>query len=437
MKDAKDFRKITIRKISVRLLPFLTAAYFLASLDRVNVGFAALQMNAELGIDAQAYGFGAGLFFVSYCLFALPGSLLMNRFGVRKWLAISMLSWGIASTCMAIVQGPISFIVLRFLLGMAEASFFPTIIFYFTQWFPQNYRSRVVTVLMMAVPLSSVLGSPLSAGIMMLDNLMNLKGWHWLFIIEGSPAIFMGIWAFYFLPENVVSASFLDEKEKAWLTGEISQGVENRESAEKGSLLNLFYDKKIWMLAFIYIGGNSVTNALSLWQPQIIKSYDLSIIQTGMLNSVPFALAALAALAMYFWASHADKSNEHKYHLLIPLSFSSIALVSTTFIDQLLPLIIILCIAISAASTIKGPFWALTSKMISGRNSGQAIAAINALNSLGVFAATYTIGAVKTLTGNFTYAMLPIAAIGVIACLSTLIIHKVSLHKAANKAVVK
>ncbi|SEQ24371.1 Sugar phosphate permease [Faunimonas pinastri] len=417
MPDVATFEGEVVRKVAWRLMPFLTLGYFLASLDRVNVGFAALQMNGDIGLSSQAFGFGAGLFFVAYCFFAVPGNLIMQRVGARLWLSVTMIAWGVISAATACVQGPTSFAVLRFLLGIAEAGFFPGVIYYFTLWFPANHRSRMVAILMMALPVSSVVGSPVSAALLLSDGFMGLRGWHWLFIIEGLPAALIGLACALVLPRNIQSAGFLSPPQKAWLADAL------RESPTKGAvnseipLWRVLINKYVLVLTLIYIGGTSVTNALSLWQPQIIKTYALSTFHVGLLNSLPFALASLA---MYLWASHSDRTGERPLHTALPLALAGVALICTTFVQGLAPMIGVLCVVIICASMIKGPFWAMATEALPSRLSAVAIGQINALNNLGVFGATWVIGAIRGATGSFTFAMLPIAALTLSACVAAL-----------------
>lgn len=420
----------TARKVAWRIVPFLTVGYFLASLDRVNVGFAALQMNADIGLSAEAFGFGAGLFFVAYCLFAVPGSLIMERLGARRWLSIVLIFWGIVSAAMAFVQGAWSFGALRFLLGIAEAGFFPGVIYYFTLWFPSSYRSRMVAILMMALPVSSVLGSPLSAALLQMDSILGLRGWHWLFIIEGLPAVLMGICASLVLPASIDRATFLDDGEKRWLKSELAQKPIEGTIDSKISFWRLLVNKHVLLLTLIYIGGTSVTNALSLWQPQIISTYKLSTTQVGLLNSIPFALASLA---MYLWASHSDRTKERRFHTALPLALAAIGLLLTAVVSGLVPMLIVLCVIIVAASMIKGPFWGLATELLPANLSAPAIGQINALNNVGVFAATYIIGAIRTSTGSFTYAMIPIAVLSIAACASAVLMEKAEGGKDAGK----
>jgi ACS family tartrate transporter-like MFS transporter len=417
MPEATLMERQVIRKVAIRIMPFVTIGYFLASLDRVNVGFAALQMNKDIGLSAAAFGFGAGLFFVAYCLFAVPCNMLMVRIGARRWLSFVMVAWGVISAAMAFVAGPNSFYALRFLLGIAEAGFFPGVIYLLTLWFPTHHRSRMVAILMMALPVSSVLGSPLSAALLLTDGWLGLRGWHWLFIIEGFPAVLMGIGCALVLPRSIRSARFLNDAQKTWLETDIAGKRQEDTIAGSLSFWQVMGNKYVLLLTLIYIGGTSVTNALSLWQPQIIKAYNLTTMEVGMLNSIPFAIASVA---MYLWASHSDRTGERTLHTALPLGVATLGLICTMLVHSLVPMIVVLCVVIASASMIKGPFWALATEMLPVSISALAIGQINSLNNLGVFGATYAIGAIRDATGSFTFAMLPFVAVCGIAGLVAL-----------------
>lgn len=416
METVSQLEKTTLRKVALRLMPLLTLGYFLASLDRVNVGFAALQMNDDVGLSAAAFGLGAGLFFIAYCFFAVPCNVMMVKFGARRWLALVMVAWGVISGGMALVQGPWSFYVLRFLLGIAEAGFFPGVIYFFTLWFPKKVRGRMVAILMMALPLSSVLGSPVSASLLLTDGLLGLRGWHWLFIIEGIPAVVLGMLALPILPRDLQSARWLTAPQRDWLARELAEPAEPAAGAQpQASLFTQLFNKRVLLLTLVYMGGTAVTNGLSLWQPQMIKSFHMSTMQIGLLNAIPFAIASLA---MYLWGAHSDKHNERTWHTCLPLLLGAAGLAGTMWVSTLGPTIAVLCVAIIAASMIKGPFWAMATEQLPAHSAAVAIGQINALNNLGVFAGTWLIGAIRTATGSFTYALAPLVALSLVASLA-------------------
>lgn len=249
MENVTELETATLRKVALRLMPLLTLGYFLASLDRVNVGFAALQMNDDVGLSAAAFSLGAGLFFVAYCFFAVPCNVMMVKVGARRWLSLVMVAWGVIPSGMALVQGPWSFYVLRFLLGIAEAGLFPGIIYFFTLWFPKTVRGRMVAILMMALPLSSVLGSPVSAALLLTDGILQLRGWYWLFIIEGLPAVALGLLALLILPHDVQSAR--------WLTRELAEpDAAAVADVPQVPLWRQLFNKQVLLLTLVYYGGN-------------------------------------------------------------------------------------------------------------------------------------------------------------------------------------
>ncbi|MFJ4264588.1 MFS transporter [Paenarthrobacter nicotinovorans] len=416
-------------KAAYRIVPLLTIGYFFASLDRVNVGFAALQMNKDIGISSEVFGFGAGLFFIAYCIFAVPANVIMERVDPRYWIGGVMIAWGTVAACMAFAQGPVSFSILRFLVGVAEAGYFPAVILYFTRWFAPNVRARMVAILMLALPLSSVLGSPISGALLLTDGFLGMRGWHWLFIIEAVPAVILGFIAFAILPKDVASARFLDENEKTAIAESLHTDTATAEKPKFSwkYLLN----PTVIALTLVYIGGTSVTNALSLWQPQIIAAYNLSPLVVGFLNAVPFALGSIA---MYFWSSRSDKKAERRWHTAIPLAVVFLGLLATAFVTGLAPMIAVLCIIVAAASMIKGPFWGMATERLPKSLSAQGIGTINALNNLGVFAATWVIGVVNTQTGSYEFAMLPIAALALIATILAVTIGKRTARKTVEKA---
>src|SRR3954447_25129711 len=273
--DKSRLEKETMRRVGMRLIPFLIVCYFIAYVDRVNVGFAALTMNKDLGLSAAAFGIGGGLFFVAYVLFEVPSNLAMERFGARRWIARIMITWGLVGAASAFVTGAISFSVARFLLGAAEAGFFPGVILYLTYWFPKAYRARIVAMFMVAIPLSSFFGSPLSAALLTLDGAASLRGWQWLLIMEAVPAVILGVAALALLPSRPAEARFLTAEQKTWLEGRLEAERQLPAAGESGhgSIWSVLTNKDVLVLAIICSGGSATSNTLSLWMPQILKSF--------------------------------------------------------------------------------------------------------------------------------------------------------------------
>src|SRR3954470_3408207 len=297
----RDIEARTIRKVMWRLMPFLVVCYFVAYLDRVNVGFAKLQMNAALGMSEAAYGLGAGLFFVAYFLLEVPSNLALERFGARLWIARIMFSWGLISALFAFIK-PIAsatglstewvFFILRFLLGIAEAGFFPGIIFFLTLWFPSVYRARVVSLFMLAIPFSSILGAPVSGALLNLTG-AGLDGWEWLFILEALPSVLMGIGVIFYLTDRPALATWLDDDEKTWLEKRLNAENDKKKSAEHLSIGKALSDPRVLACAFVYFCLNAASYGVAFFLPTIVKGFGVSNFQTGLLSALPFVFGAV------------------------------------------------------------------------------------------------------------------------------------------------
>src|SRR3954451_11699813 len=376
----------TMRKVGLRLIPFLVLCYFISYVDRVNVGFAALTMNRDLGLSAAAFGIGGGLFFVAYVLFEVPSNLAMEKVGARLWIARIMITWGLVGIGLAFVVGPYSFYLGRFLLGAAEAGFFPGVILYLTYWFPARYRARVIATFMVAIPISSFLGSPLSAMLLELEGALGLHGWQWLFILEALPAVVLGLVALFMLPSRPSEAKWLSAEQSEWLTRRLEDEKTSR-AAPVGHmpLWKVLSNPTIWALALIYAGSSATSNALSLWQPQILKSFGLTNLQTGLLNMIPFGIAAVF---MILWGMRADKNGERYFNTALPLALTSLCLLSTNLTSSLTVTLALLTLVLIGNYAIKGPFWALSTEILSPATAASGIAAINAISHLGPGGAT-------------------------------------------------
>lgn len=393
-----------MRKVSWRLMPFLILCYLVAYIDRTNIGFAALTMNADLGLGSAAFGIGGSLFFVAYVLFEVPSNIAQQRFGARRWIARIMISWGLVGIAMAFMTGPASFYTLRFLLGAAEAGFFPGAILFITQWFPRSHRAGMVAFFMVAIPLSNVLGSPLSALLLSLDRAAGLAGWQWLFVIESIPAIALGLIALTVLCDRPSDARWLVPEEREWLTARLASEV--RPGTERHpAILKTLASKRVWLLAIVYCGSSATSNALSLWQPQIIKSFGVSIWQTAALNTIPFALAALF---MLYWGRRADRNGERIWSIALPLALTSGSIFATLLTGSLAVTMVLLSLALLGNYAMKGPFWALSSEILPPGVAAAGLAAINAIAHLGTAAGTAAVGALHQQTDNFAVALIPL-----------------------------
>ena len=403
----------TIRRITLRLVPFLIVCYVVSFLDRVNVGFAALQMNHDLGFSNTIYGWGAGIFFVGYFLLEVPSNIALERVGARRWIARIMVSWGLVSGAMALVSGTWSFMALRFLLGCMEAGFFPGIILYLTYWFPREHRAKVVGIFMVAIPISSLLGSPVSGALLGLEGTAGLHGWQWLFILESIPAIVLGAAVFVWLPDRPAQAAWLPAPERTWLLARLEAERRLLATARPVPLLQVLTQRKVVLLAVVYSGATASSYGLTLWQPQIIKAFGLTNFQTGLVNAVPFAFACVA---MIWWGRRSDQTGERLWHTAIPFFVLAAGLVaSVAFASALVPTLLALCIAVVGVYMLKGPYWATATEMLPAATAAAGIAAINSLGNLAGFVGPFLIGAIKDETGSFALALLPLVAFAVLS----------------------
>ncbi|MBK4739110.1 MFS transporter [Noviherbaspirillum sp. DKR-6] len=413
----------TMRKVAWRLLPVLMLGYFIAFVDRVNVGFAALQMNHAIGLNAAAFGLGGGLFYLTYVLFEIPSNLAMQRVGARLWIARIMVSWGLVSAGTAFIVGPNSFYAMRLLLGAAEAGFFPGVILYLTQWFPAAYRGRIIAVFMVAVPLSSFIGSPLSAALLQLDGLFGLQGWQAMFILEAVPAILLGLASPWLLTNRPQDARWLETEERAWLVGRLED--ERRQAGPRAShakLADVLLDRRVLAAALVYAGASGASQCLSLWQPQIIKSFGLTTTQTGLLNAVPFGVASIA---MLWWGKRSDARNERVWHTGMPLALVAASLALVPLAQLSLPFTIaLLIIAVACTYVFKGPFWALAADWMPGAAAAAGLAQVNAIGNLAGFVGSAMLGAIREATGSFALALLPIALISAAGCLTLWLVQR-------------
>ena len=420
-----------IRKVTWRLVPFLMLAYFIAFVDRVNAGFAALQMNHDIGLDKAAFGFGAGIFYISYVLCEVPSNLAMQKVGARLWIARIMVSWGLVAALMAAVVGPYSFYAVRFLLGAAEAGFFPGVILYLTYWFPTEHRGRIIALFMVAIPVSSLIGSPISAALLQTEGWMGLHGWQWMYILEAVPAAALGIAALFVLPDGPAQARWLAPAERSWLMERLAGEAGRTRMASHLPLWRILTNRYVLALALVYAGSSGVSQALSLWQPQMIKSFGLTNMQVGLLNGIPFAVASVA---MVWWGRRSDRAGERVWHTAMPLGLSAVALASAAAATSVAPFIAILCMILVGTYALKGPFWGLSSEWLAGTGAAAGLAQINALGNLAGFVDSYLIGAIREATGSYTLALLPLVAIAAAGVVGVLLLSRGQAQKAAVAA---
>jgi ACS family tartrate transporter-like MFS transporter len=398
----------TIRAISWRLIPFLVLAYFFSYLDRVNLGFAALTMNAELKFSPTVFAWGAGIFFIGYFIFEVPSNLALEKFGASRWIARIMVTWGVISALMALVSGASSFYFLRFLLGVAEAGFFPGIILYLTYWYPAEYRARFLAAFALAVPVSSVIGAPISGLLLGLDGVMGLKGWQWLFIVEGIPSILLGIVTWFYLTDRPAKAGWLKAEQKAWLSAKLESEHAGKKSAQHLTLGQALSSPKVITLSLIYFGFVAALYGMQFWLPQIIKAFGFTNVQTGFVAAVPYLFGAVA---MVLWARHSDATRERVRHVGAPLLLTAIALGICGYMDNPYVTIVALIVAAIGIFGTFAVFWTLPTAWLSGTAAAGAIALINSIGNLAGFGGPYLIGWVKEATGSTSTGLLVLAVL--------------------------
>ena len=418
--EQDNLEQRTMRKVSLRLIPFLILCYFVAYLDRTNVGFAALTMRQDLNISATAYGFGAGIFFLSYFLFEVPSNLALERFGARKWIARIMVSWGVLSGCMAFIGSEWSFYIVRLLLGAAEAGFFPGIIFYLTLWFPSIYRARIVGLFMAAIPGSTVFGAPLSSALLYMDGIAGLKGWQWMFILEALPAVILGFVVLRFLTDRPADAHWLQPEERTWLANRLDAESRQRVAVRHFTVGQALTNGRVLALAFVYFGAVATNYGISFWLPQIVQDFgDLTKLQVGLITAIPYAVGLVG---MIWWGRRSDAKLERKGHAAVALAIAGIFIaLSTAFANPTLKMV---CLSIAGFGVFAAlpVFWTFPTAFLSGAAAAAGIAIINSLGNLAGFVGPYAMGWIRDATGSFSGGLLFIAACGLAAMVIVLLL---------------
>jgi MFS transporter, ACS family, tartrate transporter len=414
-----DLETITLNKVSTRLIPFLSVLYIAAFIDRVSVGFAAAQMTRDLGFSAYVFGLGAGIFFVGYCIFEVPSNLLLHKVGGRRWIARIMITWALVAGAMAFMSGVSSFYWLRFLLGIAEAGFFPGILYYLTHWVPAAGRARLAGRFMTAIPISTALAGPLSGAILRLDGVYGMSGWRWLFLIETIPSLLLGFITLFYLPDTPADAKWLAKDEQQWLENTLQRERLNNDGARGPGVLQALLDPKVLILSLCYFGVELGLYGVILWIPQIFATMDLPPASIGYVIAIPYTVAAVV---MMWWSSHSDRNRERVRHLAIASLAGSCGLAASAFLSHS-PVTSVFSITLGAAGTLAvlPIFWTLPTRRLQGAAAAGAIALINALGNLGGFIGPFIIGWIKASTGSFTWGLVALAAgvlsTGVIALL--------------------
>jgi MFS transporter, ACS family, tartrate transporter len=411
----------TVAKVTRRIVPFLVVCYFVAYLDRVNVGFAALAMNHDLGLSQTAFGLGAGIFFIAYFIFEVPSNLLLERFGARKWIARIMLSWGILSGTMAFIPAIAhitglgnenTFYLVRVLLGAAEAGFFPGIIVYLTLWFPAQYRARIVGYFMAAIPLSTVIGAPISGVLLYLHGGLGLAGWQWLFIIEAVPAIILAGVVFFYLTDWPADAAWLAPDERNWLAGRLELERRQRQAVRDFSVRQSLVNPRVLGLSLVYFGAVATNYGLSFFLPQIVKAFGLNTLLTTLVSATPYAVGLIG---MLWWGRRSDRVVERRYHTAFPLLIAAAGIAASTALDNPTLKMISLCVAGFGIFANLPVFWTLPTAFLSGAAAAAGIAVINSIGNLAGFAGPFAMGWIKDQTGSYAGGLLLLAVLGIIA----------------------
>ena len=399
---SREEEQAVLRKAAFRLIPFMGLLYFVSFLDRVNVSYAALTMNADIGLSASAFGMGAGIFFIGYFLFEIPSNLILHRVGARVWIARILVTWGFVSMAMAAVQGPRSFLLARFLLGIAEAGFFPGMILYLTYWFPGPERGRIIGAFMLAVPISSAIGGPLSTTLLE-SPLFGLEGWQTMFVLEGLPAVLLGGAVLLRLPDRPSSAWWLSDREARCL-----EGLVKRHEPAPTRLAEGLVSGRVWLFAAIYFGLVLGLYGFGFWAPQIIKGLgDVSNREVGLISAVPYLFAGTA---MFFWGRHSDRTGERRWHVCASACLGAAGfLVSATVTDPWISLTALTCGAVGIYAALP-VFWTLPTVALSGTAAASGIALINSVGNLGGYLGPYAVGWLKDWSGGYSAGMFVLSA---------------------------
>jgi MFS transporter, ACS family, tartrate transporter len=403
----------TLRKVTWRLIPFLFLLYVVAWLDRVNVGFAGLEMNADLGFSSTVFGFGSGIFFLGYCLFEIPSNIILERVGARIWIARIMVTWGLISAGLMFVRTPPLFYLLRFLLGVAEAGFFPGVIYYLSLWYPAPQRARAIAAFMTAVPVTGLIGGPLSGALLGLDGIYGLKGWQWLFLLEGLPAVVLGVSVIFYLNDRPETSGWLAPAEHNWLVETLA--AERKTCLLRPNIRGALTDANVWKLGIIFLLVAAGFYGYSFWAPLVIKSLTgLSNFKVGLVLG---AISAVTILGMLLNSYHSDRTGERVKHIAVPLLLMGVGLIGCALLRQPTLAIIALALVPLGHCASYGPFWSMPTQFFTGPAAAAGIALVTTIANVGSFAGPTLIGILKTRTGTHTAAFLLLGGLAVIAAL--------------------
>ncbi|MDQ0218070.1 MFS transporter [Peribacillus cavernae] len=391
--------KRTVQKVTKRVIPFISLLFIIAFIDRVNLSYAALDMNEDLGITSETFGFIAGIFFFGYFLFEVPSNIMLHKFGASKWLARILISWGLIVVLMSWVQNETHLYILRFLLGVAEAGFFPGIVLYITYWFRAREQARAYALFYIALPVSYIIGAPVSTWIMDTIHWLGWEGWRWMFFLEGIPAILLGIVTFFYLTDKPAKAKWLTQEEKDWLETELEAERKLKSQPEKHSILQVMRNRKILLLAMVYVTINVGSYGIGFWMPQIVNDFSdqMSNTQVGLITMIPYIIAAVV---MVYWGLHSDKTQERRWHTAIPPVIGAIGLSGCAMVIDPVASLLLLSVATAGIFSFFSPFWSYTNGFLTDSTAPVGIAFINSVGNIGGFIGPYAMGFTVSMTGS-------------------------------------
>jgi MFS transporter, ACS family, tartrate transporter len=425
-----DVGTVTLRKVTLRLIPFLFLLYIVAWLDRVNVGFAALQMNADLGFSSAAFGFGSGVFFLGYCLFEVPSNLILHRVGARRWIARIMITWGAISVGMMFVRSTPAFYVLRFLLGAAEAGFFPGMVYYLSRWYPEGQRARAIAAFMTAVPVSGVIGGPISGALLSLNGVWGLAGWQWLFLVEGLPAILLGAIVLLYLDDRPAEARWLSSVERDWLSNELTKERNARGATHSIGIWAALTNSTIWQLGIIFLFAAIGFYGYSFWAPLVIKSLTASSdLNVGIILG---AISALTIILMALNSAHSDRTDERPWHVAVPLLVMAAGFFGCALLSEATLAVLSLALIPIGHCAAYGPFWSMPTRFLAGAPAAAGVALVVTIANVGGFLGPTLIGVLEDRAGAHGSAFMLLGMFAFIAALLALRLRRVAVLRAAS-----
>jgi D-galactonate transporter len=408
---SQEFEKTTYRKVTLRLMPFLILCFIIAYVDRVNVGFAKLEMQKDLGMSDAVYGVGAGIFFIGYFFFEVPSNIALQRFGARKWIAPIMIIWGFISSCTMFARNATHFYIIRFILGIFEAGFFPGVILYLTYWYSRKHRAKMVAAFMTAIALSGVIGGPISGWILSnISGMYGIRGWQWLFLLEGIPSVIVGLLVYYILDDNPTKAKWLTRDERNLLILRLTEDEEIKKAQgySHHTFKDAFKSITVWLFCLVYFGIVMGTYGIGFWLPQIIHdSMTKDVWKIGLISVIPWAAGVIA---MVWNGHHSDVTGERRWHIALAAMLGSIAFVASGIPGISGPAVIIaLSFATAGVMSALSTFWALPTSILSGTAAAAGIAWINSIGNLAGYVSPYIVGKIRDTTHNMLYALLVLA----------------------------